>query len=157
MYSVTKWMLVAALIGVNGDAIARAQANDLDSVADLRTNGITSPEGAFQERDGRFLHEEGLSGTPGSIGYKKNVRAFRPGTFACGEVVGGYTVSCTTTPPTKTTVSAPEIDTSVAVGGAMFMVGCLAILHGRKRRLADGPVGGGPTRAQQMRAGTKRD
>ena len=65
MYSVTKWMLVAALIGVNGDAIARAQANDLDSVADLRTNGITSPEGAFQERDGRFLHEEGLSGTPG--------------------------------------------------------------------------------------------
>src|SRR5215469_2639815 len=135
MYTVTKWMLVAALIGVNGDAIAREQANDLDSVADLRANGITSPEGALQERDGRLLHVDGLEGAQGPVGYKRNVRAFRPGTFTCGQVVSGYTVNCTTAPP-KTTVAAPEIDASVAVGGAMFVVGCLAILHGRKRRLA---------------------
>jgi len=134
-------MLVAALIAVNSDAIARAQPHDLDTnLEDLSTSRITSPEGAFQERDGRFLHAEGLDGAQGSVGYKKNVRAFRHGTFTCGQVVSGYTVTCSTT-PIKTTVSAPEIDTSLAVSGAMFVMGCLAILRGRKRRFADNPVG----------------
>jgi hypothetical protein len=60
-----------------------------------------------------------------------------PKTFTCGEVVGGVTVGCNTTtpPPPKSPVSAPEIDASGAVSGTMFVMGCLAILHARRRRL----------------------
>jgi hypothetical protein len=121
MYSVTKWILVAALIGVNSDATARAPALDVDNVAD---------EG--------FLRADDRDSAPGSVRDNKGVGKFDHGRFACGEVVSGYTVTCTTG-PTKTTVSAPEIDSSVAVSGALFVVGCLAILHGRKQRLACSP------------------
>ncbi len=152
MYSVTKWMLVAALIGANSDAIARAQAYSLDSVAGdtscrapfLCTTGVRpnlegflnhgtprSPEG------GSFLPVDDLDGAPGSVGYKKGHHGFNPGRFTCGEVVSGYAVTCTTWPTTRTTVSAPEIDASMAVSGSMFVMGCLAILHARKRRFAD--------------------
>ena len=60
-----------------------------------------------------------------------------PQTFTCGEVVGGVTVGCNTTPPPpKSPVSAPEIDASGAVNGTVLVLGCLAILHARRRRLA---------------------
>jgi len=62
-----------------------------------------------------------------------------PGTFTCGQVVSGYTVSCTTNPPTNPPnprVSAPEIDASGAVNGTVLVMGCLAILHARRRRMA---------------------
>jgi len=59
-----------------------------------------------------------------------------PKTFTCGEVVGGVSVGCNTTTPPKPPVSAPEIDASGAVSGTMFVMGCLAILHARRRRLA---------------------
>ncbi len=161
MYSVTKWMLVAALIGANGDAIARAQAYDLDSVAGdtncrapfvcipglrpnlkgLPTNGMhTSLEGRSQGRAGSSPLVDDVDGAAGSVGYKKGISSVTPRRFACGEVVRGYSVTCTTG-PTRRSVSAPEIDTSVAVSGTMFVMGCLAILRGRKRRFADSPVG----------------
>ena len=157
MYSVTKWMLVAALIGANGDGLAREQPYNLDRVAGdtncrapfvcmpevrpdlkglLTSEMHTSPEGGSQGRAGGFLLLDDVGGTPGSVGYRKS----NHGRFACGEVVGRYTVTCTRW-PTGRAVSAPDIDTSAAVGGVMFVMGCLAILHGRRRRLADGPAG----------------
>ena len=159
MYSVTKWMLVAVLIGANGGVIARAEAYNLDNVTGdtgcraphvcipgvrphlkgLVANGMhTSPEAVSKERDEGFLRVDDRDSAPGSVGDKKGVGNFNHGRFACGEVVSGHTVTCTTG-PNRTTVSAPEIDTSVAVSGALFVIGCLAILHGRKRRLAYSP------------------
>jgi hypothetical protein len=123
MNSVTKWMLVAVLIGVNTAA-----------------NGMHAPPRAVSKEPNESFHRvDDRDSAPGSVGDKKGVDNFNHGRFACGEVVSGYTVTCTTG-PTKTTVSAPEIDTSVAVSGALFVIGCLAILQGRKRRFADDPV-----------------
>jgi hypothetical protein len=123
MNSVTKWMLVAVLFGVSAAA-----------------NGMHAPPGAVsKERDESFHRRDDRDSAPGSVEDKKGVGNSNHGRFACGEVVSGYTVTCTTG-PTKTTVSAPEIDTSVAVSGSLFVIGCLAILQGRKRRFAEDPV-----------------
>ena len=161
MYSVTKWMLFVALIGANGDAIARAEAYDLDSVADdascrppflctpevtpnikgLLTNGThTSPQGGSQGRAWSFHLFGDVNGAPRPVGDDKDINHVTEGRFVCGEVVSGYTVTCTTG-PTRHSVSAPEIDAGLAVSGTMFVMGCLAILRGRHRRLADSPIG----------------
>jgi hypothetical protein len=123
MNSVTKWMLVAVLIGVNTAA-----------------NGMHAPPGAVSKERGESFHRlDDRDSGRGSLEDKKDVGSFNHGKFACGQVVSGYTVTCTTG-PSKTTVSAPEIDTSVAVSGALFVMGCLAILQGRRRRFAASPV-----------------
>ena len=42
---------------------------------------------------------------------------------------------CTNTPPTKT-VAAPEIDAASAVAGLSLMIGGLAVLRGRRSKIA---------------------
>ena len=158
MNSVTRWMLVAALIGANGNANARVQAYDHDSVA-----GETNCRPPFVCERGVKAHFKGytpngthppkVSGShgapgkppageddhsPGPVGPTQDKGHPPGGTFACGEVVNGYTVTCKTG-PTAPRIAAPEIDTSLAVTGAMFAMGCLAILYGRRRHFPDNP------------------
>jgi hypothetical protein len=181
MYSLTKWMLVAALIAVNGDALAVPQAYHPESLAGetgcrapahcvpavkpnpkappahgtllvLPRNGsvrrvpvvkVAPPppvpnKSTNSSNQGNNTNHGTNSNQGNNSGQGSNSSQgsnSNPGTFACGEVVSGYTVSCNTTPPTNPRVSAPEIDASGAVSGAMFVMGCLAILHGRRRRL----------------------
>jgi hypothetical protein len=185
VYSLTKWMLAAALIGANSAAIARADTYNLDittrdngvllatfdgsfnfipsgtsfckapflcppgvrpnfkniNVSDLiGINGLlangtfTSEDGRSQGRNGRFVLADNLGGPP-SVVYNKGNNSFNHGMFVCGEVVSGYNVTCASM-LTKTTVSAPEIDTGFVVSGLMLVLGCLAILRGRKQSIA---------------------
>jgi hypothetical protein len=156
MYSLGRWILVAALIGANSNANARVQSYELDSVA-----GETNCRAPFVCARGVIPHFKGYTpnGThtskvssshgpagkppaieqdhsPGTVGPKQDTGHVPGGNFACGEVVSGYTVTCTTQ-PTAPRISAPEIDNSLAVSGAMFAIGCLAILYGRRRHLPD--------------------
>jgi hypothetical protein len=43
---------------------------------------------------------------------------------------------CTSTPPTKPVVAAPEIDAASAVAGLTLMIGGLAVLRGRRSKIA---------------------
>ncbi|HEY6926306.1 MAG TPA: hypothetical protein VI653_22670 [Steroidobacteraceae bacterium] len=163
MNSMTKWMLVAALVAANGVALAVPQAYHLEGVVGepgcrthlhcvpvVKPNPKASPAHAPKSPPPPPPHKgtnssnqtnnsnHGANTGPGSNSSQGNNQGSNPnpGTFACGEVVSGYTVSCNnTTPPTNTRVSAPEIDASGAVSGAMLVVGSLAIMHGRRRRL----------------------
>ena len=42
---------------------------------------------------------------------------------------------CTTTPPSKPVVAAPEIDAASAVAGLTLMIGGLAVLRGRRSKM----------------------
>lgn len=152
-----KWMLVGALLAVNGYAIALPQVHPIESVAadthcraplhctpPVRPNlkpppaHVTPPhESGVPPRDGNVRRVGDTHNPPGS-GSTTNGGASPPNpkTFTCGEVVGGVTVNCNTPPPPKPPVSAPEINAAGAVSGTVFVMGCLAILRGRKRRLA---------------------
>jgi hypothetical protein len=152
-----KWMLVAALFAVNGYAIALPQAHPIESVAEMRCRAPLhcvppsrpnlkpppshgpppSVVSGVLPRDGSVQRVGDAHNAPGSGGTTNGSNnSPGPKTFTCGEVVGGVTIPCTTTPPNKPPVSAPEIDTSGAVSGTMFVMGCLAILHARRRRPA---------------------
>jgi hypothetical protein len=109
--------------------------SDLIDISGLLANGtFTSEDGRSQGRNGRFVLADSLGGPP-SVVYNKGSNSFNHGMFVCGEVVGGYHVTCASM-PTKTTVSAPEIDASLVVSGLMLVLGCLAILRGRKQSIA---------------------
>jgi hypothetical protein len=43
---------------------------------------------------------------------------------------------CTTSPPRKPVLAAPEIDAASAVAGLTFMIGGLAMLRGRRSKIA---------------------
>jgi hypothetical protein len=169
MNSMTKWMLVAALVAANGVALAVPQAYPPEGVAGepgCRTHlhcipavkpnakappahGTKSPPPPAPHKGTNSSNQTnnsnhgtdtgpGSNSSQGNNSGQGNNQGSNPnqGTFACGEVVSGYTVSCNnTTPPTNTRISAPEIDASGAVSGAMLVMGCLAIMHGRRRRL----------------------
>src|SRR5215467_8687834 len=98
MYSVTKWMLVAVLVGVSTAASARPLDVDSSWRPNLKgpaANGMHTPRGAVsKERDASFHGVDDRDGAPGSVGDKKGVDNFNHGRFACGEVVSGYTVTC---------------------------------------------------------------
>jgi hypothetical protein len=42
---------------------------------------------------------------------------------------------CTTTPPSKPVVAAPEIDAASAVAGMTLLIGGLAVLRGRRSKI----------------------
>jgi len=154
-----KWMLVAALFAVNGHAFAVPQVHPIESVtADIHCRAplhcvptpkptlkplpahVTPPShaGGIVPRIGSVQRVGDPHNAPGSGSTTTggNGPPSPPKTFTCGEVVGGVTVSCNTPKPPKPPVSAPEIDASGAVSGTMFVMGCLAILHARRRRPA---------------------
>lgn len=175
MNSLTKWMLVLALVVVSGTAIAAQQPNKFESAAgnlgcrapvhcvpavkpNLKPHApphvtpppphvaappphVTPPPPHVTPPPppppvGNTNNATGSGGTTGGNGPPSPPSP--PQTFTCGEVVGGVTVGCNTTtpPPPKSPVSAPEIDASGAVNGTVLVLGCLAILHARRRRLA---------------------
>ena len=56
--------------------------------------------------------------------------------FKCGSTYNGVAVTCTSSTGTgvsPTPTRAPEIDMGLATSGLVFVLGCLAILRGRKR------------------------
>jgi hypothetical protein len=129
MYSLTKWMVVAALIAVHGQTMARAQTYALDVTK--RDDGIllaTPDDGAHFCRapflctpvvrhvgdlvgisetfaNGTFLLDN-RDDPHGFAPYGEGGGSRGHGTFACGEVVRGHTITCTVW-GSKATVSAP--------------------------------------------------
>ena len=186
MYSLTKWILIAVLIGANNQVIARAQTYDLDAPrwdnsvllaareesGNFRSDGshfcrapflCTPPvkryfknpnsrdlvgmgfsglpaKGTFkpgegggsQERNASSIFADTLEGPHGSVVYSDGGVSPDHGMFVCGAVVRGYRVTCAPR-PTKATVAAPELDTSLVVTEMLLVLGWFAVLRGRKQ------------------------
>ncbi len=154
MYTVSKWILVGMFLGpANGVATAAEGPHTITAAADgickaprqcipvVKASPERRPENDDAPGPRRGLQgppkspfPANVPGTTHSTGKANGVGHPKPGPFACGEVVSGYTVTCTNKPP-RTPVSAPEMDITGAVGGMMIVLGCLAILRGRPRRI----------------------
>jgi len=185
MYSLTKWILIAVLIGANYQAIARAQTYDLDvpmwdngvrltardesvnfrpdgphfcrapflctpaveryfknpnsrdlvgmGFGGLLAKGTFKPgEGGSQDRNASSIFADNLEGPHGSVVYSEGGVSPNHGMFVCGEVVMGHRVTCAPR-LTKATVAAPELDTSFVVTEVLLVLGCLAVLRGRRQ------------------------
>ncbi len=150
--SMTKWMLASLhIVLAHSAAIARAEPFNFASptgdtnckapylcVTARPERRLLNDEFPAKQVESPGLHKgfppaSGLHHATDSGGNENGISSPHPGSFACGEVVSGYTVNCMHR-PTKVTVSAPEMDASGAAGGVVIVMGCLAVLHGRRRR-----------------------
>jgi hypothetical protein len=91
-----------------------------------------SGEGELQERNASSIFADNLDGPHGSVVYDHSGVRINHGMFVCGEVGRGYRVTCAHR-LTKATVAAPELDTSFVVTGMLLVLGCLAVLRGRRQ------------------------
>ena len=109
---------------------------DLVGISETFANGtFTSLEGGSRGRNGSAFFLDDRDGPHGFALYSEGSGSRGHGMFACGEVVRGHTITCTVS-RSKATVAAPEIDPGLAITGMLLVLGCLAVLRGRKRSVA---------------------